>query len=155
MREHRYTLGQHVRYAERGARGHYWPDITDPAWIGGYEITALLQAGNHEPEYEIHGAEQAYHRVVGEGQLCEDPSRVTSRSTGEFFLLWAKLNVTMTRELQPTWTSFVSALESELNRKNHENHQLRQDLEIMRRREIAARQRLTRGTTDEAEFQRA
>ncbi|AWN43843.1 hypothetical protein [Methylobacterium durans] len=136
MREHRYAVGQLVKYSESGGRGRYWPDASDPAWAGSYEITNLLPAGSYEPSYEIHDAEQSYYWVVGEGQLCEDPSRVISHSTGEFFLLWAKMNVAMTRELQPTWTSFVSAMEAELSRKNHENHQLRQDLEMMRRREI-------------------
>jgi hypothetical protein len=122
---------------------------------GVYKITKLLPAGNYEPEYEIHDAQLSYDRVVQEGQLCDDLSRMISRSTNEFFLLWAKLNTTMTRELQPTWTSFVAALEAELGRKNRENHQLRQDLEILRKRELSARQQLNHRAADEVDLQRA
>jgi hypothetical protein len=61
----------------------------------------------------------------------------------------------MTRELQPTWTSFVAALEAELGRKNRENHQLRQALEILRKRELSAWQQLNHRAADEVDLQRA
>src|SRR5215210_3019114 len=106
MREHRYDVGQYVRYIERGLRGRFLPDFTDSAGIGGYQIIHLLPADHCEPQYQIHHVQLTNDRVVGEGQLCEDRKAEISRSTGEFFLLWAKLNVAMTRELQPTWTRF-------------------------------------------------
>ena len=153
MREHRYALGQHVRYAEDGSRGRYWPDNSDPASVGGYKIIYRLPADHCEPQYQIHSAEEGHDRIVGEGQICEDLRCEISRSTGEFFLLWGKLNVAMTCELQPTWTRFVSALEAELGRKNHENHQLRQSLEITRRRETAALQQLEHANAHKGQAQ--
>ena len=138
MREHRYVHGQHVRYAEDGSHSLYWPATTDPTWRDGYDITQLLPADHREPQYRIYSGGLADERVVGEGQICEDQQRGVPRSTGEFFLLWAKMNVTVTGEVQSTWTSFVSALEAELSRKNSENHQLRQTLAIVRDRETAA-----------------
>jgi hypothetical protein len=149
MREHRYDVGQYVRYIERGLRGRYLPDFTDSAGIGGYQIIHLLPADHCEPQYQIHHVQLTNDRVVGEGQLCEDRKAEISRSTGEFFLLWAKLNVAMTRELQPTWTRFVSALEAELGRKNYENHQLRQSLASAQRREAAALQQIERANARE------
>ena len=59
MREHRYALGRHVKYIENGGRGRYWPDTSDPAWRGVYEITNPLPVRNYEPEYAIYDAEQA------------------------------------------------------------------------------------------------
>lgn len=72
MRAHRYAVGQHVSYAEHGPRGRLRPGIPDPVWVDGYTITYVLPAGDREPQYQIHNADQSYHRVVGEWQLRED-----------------------------------------------------------------------------------
>jgi hypothetical protein len=155
MRKHRYVHGQHVRYAEDGSHGLYWPATTDPTWGGGYDITELLPANHREPQYRIRSGGLADERIVGEGQICEDQKRGVPRSTDEFFLLWAKMNVTVTGEVQVTWTSFVSALEAELSRKNSENHQLRQTLAILRDREMAALQQAKRVRAQDLPVQRA
>src|SRR4051812_34161003 len=149
MREHRYDVGQYVRYIERGLRGRYLPDFTDSAGIGGYQIIHPLPADYCEAPYQNHHLHLTNDRVFGGGQLFGDRKAEISRSTGEFFLLWAKLNVAMTRELQPTWTRFVSALEAELGRKNYENHQLRQSLASAQRREAAALQQIERANARE------
>ena len=72
------------------------------------------------------------------------PKEYVDVIVASFKELWAKLNVAMTRELQPTWTRFVSVLEAELGRKNYENHQLRQNLAFVQGREAAALQQIER-----------
>lgn len=71
MRTHRYTVGQHVSYAE-----DYSPNKT---WIGGYEIISVLPAGNREPQYQIRSDDQAYDQVVWESQLHEEFRRRRGR----------------------------------------------------------------------------
>jgi hypothetical protein len=64
MRTHRYAVGQHVCYTEDAS----------PAgvWLSGYEIVALLPAGNREPQYQIRSDDQTYDQVVWEAQLQEE-----------------------------------------------------------------------------------
>jgi len=71
MRTHRFAVGQHVCYA----------DSASPAgvWLGGYEIVALLPAGNREPQYQIRSDEQTYDQVVWESQLREEFGRRAMR----------------------------------------------------------------------------
>ncbi len=61
MRPHRYAVGQHVSYA-----ADYSPNMI---WLSGYEIVALLPAGNREPQYQIRTDNQTYDQVVWESQL--------------------------------------------------------------------------------------
>jgi hypothetical protein len=61
MRTHRYTVGQHVSYAE-----DYSPTRI---WLRGYEIVSLLPAGDREPQYQIRSDGQSYDQVVWESQL--------------------------------------------------------------------------------------
>jgi hypothetical protein len=71
MRAHRYAVGQHVSYADDASR----PRI----WLSGYEIVALLSAGNREPQYQIRSDDQTYDQVVWESQLQEEFGRRTLR----------------------------------------------------------------------------
>ncbi|WP_144769071.1 hypothetical protein [Methylobacterium dankookense] len=135
---HRYICGQHVRYAEDGSHGHYWPATTNPNWIAGYYINELFPPNRREPQYRIYNAERTDERIVGEGEICKDQKRGAPRSTSEFFLLWAQMNVTSAGDAKAGWTSFVPALEAELERKNAENHQLRQSIGILRDRDATA-----------------
>jgi hypothetical protein len=64
MRTHRYTVGEHVSYAEASS--------PNKVWRGHYEIVLLLPAGDREPQYQIRSDDQTYARVVGESQLQED-----------------------------------------------------------------------------------
>jgi hypothetical protein len=71
MRTHRYAVGQHVSYAEGSSPTRIW--------LSGYEIVALLPAGNREPQYQIRTDDQTYDQVVWESQLQEEFGRKTMR----------------------------------------------------------------------------
>jgi len=67
MRSHCYAVGQRVCYSENHSPKDFW--------MGGYEIVALVPAGNREPQYQIRSADQKYDRVVWEARLQEDIAR--------------------------------------------------------------------------------
>lgn len=71
MRTHRYTVGQHVSYAEDYSLNRIW--------LSGYEVVSLLPAGNREPQYQIRTDDQTYDQVVWESQLQEEIGRRAMR----------------------------------------------------------------------------